>query len=95
MDDPEVVHYIIEIGGKQYQAHLWPNHYIISPDAVSEKRRPKQRVQDRKIRKIDNKKLCLYTGIIKGEPGSKVALSTCDGLVKSQKYFFSKIHANS
>jgi hypothetical protein len=81
LDDPEVVHYIIHLNGNKYQAHLWPNHHLVSPDAVFEKRRPKLKVQDRMIQKLDDEKMCHYTGEIKGEEGSRVALTTCDGLV--------------
>ena len=81
LDDPEMVHYALLFKGRKYHAQLWPNHRLMSPDAVFEKRRPRSRVQDRKLAKLNQEKMCHYTGEIKGEEGSKVALSTCDGLV--------------
>ncbi|XP_008201012.2 A disintegrin and metalloproteinase with thrombospondin motifs 7 isoform X1 [Tribolium castaneum] len=100
LDDPELIQYVVNLDGKQYEAQLWPNHNLISPDAIFEKRRPKLSVQERKIRKIDNDKMCHYTGYIKGEEGSKVALSTCDGLagyitVREKRYFIEPVQEHA
>ncbi|XP_063908814.1 A disintegrin and metalloproteinase with thrombospondin motifs 12-like isoform X3 [Zophobas morio] len=96
LDDPEMVHYALLFKGRKYHAQLWPNHRLMSPDAVFEKRRPRSRVQDRKLAKLNQEKMCHYTGEIKGEEGSKVALSTCDGLagyitVDGRRYFIEPV----
>lgn len=72
---------MVILDGKKHLAELWPNHALLSPNAISEKRRPNRKVNDRKIEKIDLDAMCHYVGQINGEADSQVALSTCDGLV--------------
>lgn len=79
--DPEIIHYVIHFDGNNHHAELWPNHGLVSPNALFENYEPRTKVVDKKIRKLDEKKMCHYTGQIRGQPSSKVALSTCNGLV--------------
>ncbi|GJQ74293.1 hypothetical protein Trydic_g19190 [Trypoxylus dichotomus] len=59
---------------------LWPNFRFLSPSAISEHRNPSTYVQKREIRSLDGSKICHFTGKIKGEPKSRIAISTCNGL---------------
>lgn len=81
--DPAAIHYGVTFGGAKHHLELWPNHGFVSPSLVSEVRDPKAKVQNRILRGLQGKKLCHYTGRVRDIPGSKVALSTCDGLVTS------------
>lgn len=83
------VHYALHLNdNEKYHVELWPNHDFMSPNLVFETRRPNDKVQDKMIRNLDKRHFCHYTGQIRGYPNSKVALSTCNGLVKN--YFLKK-----
>lgn len=83
----DALHYGVVIDGKVLHLELWPNHGFISPSAVFEIREPRTPVKDRLLlRNLHSKRLCHYTGRIRGVDGSKVAISTCDGLVKYFHY---------
>lgn len=79
--DPSLIHYGVTFGGAKHHLELWPNHGFVSPNVVFERRDPKQKVQDRILRGLDDEKMCHYTGTVRNVPNSRVALSTCDGLV--------------
>lgn len=78
----DAVHYGIVFNNQLYHLELWPNHGFISPNAVFETREPRTPVKDRVLRNINSKRLCHFTGRVRGIPDSKVAVSTCDGLVR-------------
>lgn len=81
--DPHSIHYGVTFGGAKHHLELWPNHGFVSSNLLSEIRDPTTKVQNRIMRGLRNKKLCHYTGRVRGISGSKVALSTCDGLVNT------------
>lgn len=60
---------------------LWPNFKFLAPSAVYELRDPGLHVQKREIKPLDGTQVCHFTGQLKGVPNSRVAVSTCDGLV--------------
>ncbi|PNF21231.1 hypothetical protein B7P43_G04192 [Cryptotermes secundus] len=79
--DHEKVHYGIHFDGKDHLVELWPNHGLFSPGMVLETRASGAAtdLNKLKIRSVEDKN-CHYTGRIKGEHDSRVALSACDGL---------------
>lgn len=81
LEDPHSVHYGIMFNGAKHHVELWPNHGFVAPGAVFERRQPNVAVQEKIMKGLDDKKLCHYTGRIRNVPGSRVAVSTCDGLV--------------
>ncbi|XP_021941801.1 A disintegrin and metalloproteinase with thrombospondin motifs 7-like isoform X1 [Zootermopsis nevadensis] len=80
--DSERVHYGINLDGQDHVVELWPNHGLISPGFVVETRQSGSAsdLNRLKIRSVNDSQ-CHYTGRIKGQPESRVALSTCDGIV--------------
>jgi hypothetical protein len=84
--DSERVHYGIHLDGKDRVLELWPNHRLLSSGLVLETRQSGAAIDlnKLKIRSVEDTQ-CHYTGWIKGKPGSRVALSTCSGIV-SKRY---------
>jgi hypothetical protein len=80
--ESEKVHYGIQLDGEDHVVELWPNHGLLSPGMVVETRQsgPATDLSNVKIRPAVNEQ-CHYIGRIKGQPDSRVALSTCDGVV--------------
>lgn len=72
------IHYIVPIRGIHHHLELRPNHQLISPAMVVESHR--KAISDRSISHV-NETQCHYTGIVRGDKDSKVAISTCNGLV--------------
>ena len=79
----DAVHYIVPFYGSDYILELRPNGGIIGPGTVIETHRGK-RLVDRDLHRI-NESQCYYTGKVMGDEGSKVAVSTCRGLVSSHE----------
>jgi hypothetical protein len=79
--DDERVHYGIHFDGKDHVVEMWPNHGLLAPGFVVETR-PSGAATD--LNKVEIRSVgdtqCHYTGWIKGEHGSRVALSVCSGL---------------
>lgn len=76
----ENIHYLVPFRGTNYHLELTPNHQLISPGMVIENHR--KRISERSINHA-NETQCHYTGFIRGDKNSKVAISTCNGLVSS------------
>lgn len=74
--DPDAIHLGLHANNKHLHAVLWPNYPLVSPDVVIETKRD----GGSEFREAPDR-LCYYRGRIRGVRGSKVALSTCDGLV--------------
>nr|CAH7718635.1 unnamed protein product [Callosobruchus chinensis] len=96
LEDPDLIHYGVNINGKDYQVELWPNHGFISPNLVIERRRPNEKVKDKELKLLDENKVCHYTGRVRGHEGSRAAISTCDGLagyitIDDMKYFIEPV----
>ncbi|XP_064618507.1 A disintegrin and metalloproteinase with thrombospondin motifs 12-like isoform X2 [Lineus longissimus] len=74
------LHYKLTLNNEEIHMQVVPNHRLYGPGTVIERRKGKfQNVSDSEIRRIHDK-MCYFVGEIKGHPGSKVALSTCNGL---------------
>ncbi|XP_048524385.1 A disintegrin and metalloproteinase with thrombospondin motifs 12 isoform X1 [Dendroctonus ponderosae] len=100
LDDPEMIHYGVDVNGHLYHLELWPNREFIHPGLVFEKRDPEANIKERNVRSLKGKKLCHYTGKVRGYPNSKAAISTCDGLagyivVEGNKYFIEPVDEHS
>ncbi|PSN56829.1 hypothetical protein C0J52_08265 [Blattella germanica] len=77
--DLHKIHYKLKFNGKDHHLEMWPNHAFISPGAMVEEHGSHD-VSKIKIRRVNNT-LCHYKGRVKGHNNSRLALSTCDGLV--------------
>ena len=64
---------------------LQPNHRLVAPAAVVERRGGAQfgNLSDVRIKSLNSGNLCHYVGHVKGHEGSKVAMETCNGLVST------------
>jgi hypothetical protein len=81
------VHYKLTLNNEEVHMQVVPNHRLYAPGTVIERRKGKFRnVSDSEIRRIHDK-MCYFVGEVKGHPGSKVALSTCNGLVSKHFHF--------
>ena len=75
------IHYKLSIEGKELTIKMRPNHLMLSPGLVVERRQKKfGNVSDAKISHW-NKDLCHFIGHIQDHPNSFVAMGTCNGLV--------------
>lgn len=77
-----MVNYGVVLEDVNYHIQMWPNHEFLSPSAVFETR-SRRKLSDTKLKTVAERELCHFTGQLKGYPGSRVALSTCDGLVSN------------
>lgn len=75
-----MVNYGVVLDDDHYHIQMWPNHGFVSPNAVFETR-SRRHLNNTRLRTVAEKRMCHFTGRIKDYPGSRVALSTCDGLV--------------
>ncbi|XP_022900550.2 A disintegrin and metalloproteinase with thrombospondin motifs 6-like [Onthophagus taurus] len=96
----DAVHYGVLIDGEYHKLRLWPNRKLLSPRAIIEKRNPNIKPNERYVRSLDGEKICHYTGKIRGQKDSKVALSTCNGLAgyimnKGDRYFVEPLEGHS
>ncbi|XP_072392013.1 A disintegrin and metalloproteinase with thrombospondin motifs 12-like [Diabrotica undecimpunctata] len=90
--DSSMVHYGLTLNGQDHVIDLWPNHEFLSADLIVERRDPKLRRASERFKRIDREKICHYTGEVRGQNGSRAALSTCDGLagyitLDNKRYF--------
>nr|XP_022900548.1 A disintegrin and metalloproteinase with thrombospondin motifs 6-like isoform X1 [Onthophagus taurus] len=84
----DTVHYVIPIRDREHHVELHPNTGFISPGMVVE--RFKKDINDRIIDRV-NETQCHYTGFIRGDRDSKVAISTCHGLtgyIRTKRHYF-------
>lgn len=81
------MHYRLTIEGIEHHLELYPNHQLLSPGAVLEKRRTSK--TKKSLDNVDFKKIrdtqCHYHGNA-GNQNEKCALSTCYGLVSRTFY---------
>lgn len=81
----DVVRYNLFFNGKDHTLELLPNQGFVSPNFVKEYRyKNSDRGMEGRRFSSENPVMCYYTGRIKGIDGSKVAISTCDGLVSNK-----------
>lgn len=78
----DAVNYNLYFNGNDHNLELLPNHGFIAPHLVRESHY-KDSSKMLKGRRLTTEPLvmCHYTGRIKGDDESRVAVSTCDGLV--------------
>ena len=86
---PESVRYNLFFDGKDHVIELLPNYGLTSPEFVREYHY-KDSGKSLKARRfeMEHPVMCHYTGSVKDIEGSRVALSTCDGLVRCKLYDF-------
>jgi hypothetical protein len=77
----EKVHYGLTFNGKSHHLELWPNNGFMSPGVVIEEWGPDAGLDINKVttRAVNNTQ-CHYTGRVRGQDGSRLALSVCDVL---------------
>lgn len=72
----------ISIRNKEFHLKLSPStHHFIAPSAIIEQHHNANRRSRRSIPKTN----CHYRGVIHGQPHSQVALSACNGMVRTRK----------
>ena len=88
--DPDVqsgnsIHYNININNEPHILKLKHNWNLISPGLVIERKQSRfKNVTDSRFSYLDERKTnCHYHGDIANQPGSKVALALCNGMVSS------------
>lgn len=81
LTEHDVLHYVVPIAGEDLHLELSPNVEMVSPSMVVERFRERGSSGPR-IRPSDDVQ-CHYRGAVRGDGSSKVALSTCYGLVGS------------
>lgn len=78
--DDARVHYMVHIGGTQTILNLRPNHALLGPAMVVERRGKTMRVGP----SVHNREHCFFHGYsVNNGTFSFAALSTCDGLVSA------------
>ncbi|XP_054287703.1 A disintegrin and metalloproteinase with thrombospondin motifs 7-like [Macrosteles quadrilineatus] len=97
--DGERVYYRLDINGQPHILELEPNPHVTSPGMMVETRRGSRDVSGSTFQR-PRKHLCHYRGSVRGQPGSRVALSGCDGLVgyvrtKDGLFFVEPVHGDS
>ena len=79
--DDDVLHYKLRVNGTELMLELTPNDKLPAPGFVVEHRpRGFRGVQHANISAHTHNR-CHFQGHVRGHPGSRVALATCDGLV--------------
>ncbi|CAG4935187.1 unnamed protein product [Colias eurytheme] len=74
---PHTVHYNLTVGGRELRLDLRPSVSFITPAMIVERQRADQRTRSRPQEAATS---CHYTGTVRGQPSSKIAISACDGL---------------
>jgi hypothetical protein len=76
--DDGQVHFNISLHDKEHLLILEPVRNFLAPALVIERRRRDTHVRSKPS---DKSKNCHFQGIVHGQPNSRVAVSTCNGLV--------------
>lgn len=74
---PHSLHYNITVDGRELRLDLRPSVTFITPAMIVERHSASGRTRHRPSEEVTS---CHYTGSVRGQPSSKVALSACDGL---------------
>ncbi|CAG9791078.1 unnamed protein product [Diatraea saccharalis] len=74
---PHTLHYNLTVGGRDLRLDLRPSVSFITPAMIVERHRAGGRTRDRPH---PDSTSCHYTGTVRGQPASSIALSACDGL---------------
>lgn len=85
--------YNVSFGGKVLLLNLTENHDIINGDFILERIFSKKNASSRSVSsdmysstRLGTRWRCQFNGHIEGIPGSKVAMSTCNGLVSTFQF---------
>ncbi len=79
--EDELVHYRVSVENSDLHLTLEPNHRLLAPAFVFERRRGESKSASDVIIEDRPDRLCHLHGEVQGHPGSKVAVSACNGLV--------------
>jgi hypothetical protein len=80
-DSFDKVHYGLTFDGKNHHLEMWPNNNFMSPGLVIEEWGADAALDVNKVTiKPAKYSQCHYTGSVRGQNGSRLALSACDGL---------------
>ncbi|XP_049871577.1 A disintegrin and metalloproteinase with thrombospondin motifs 7-like [Pectinophora gossypiella] len=74
---PHELHYNLTVDGKEIRLDLRPSVTFITPAMIVERHGASERTRDRPFAGAT---ACHYTGTVRGQAASSVALSACDGL---------------
>ncbi|XP_045512095.1 A disintegrin and metalloproteinase with thrombospondin motifs 7-like [Pieris brassicae] len=74
---PHAVHYNLTLGGRELRLDLRPSVAFITPAMIVERHSTHGRIRSPPNELSTS---CHYTGSIRGQPSSKIAISACDGL---------------
>ncbi|XP_026326266.1 A disintegrin and metalloproteinase with thrombospondin motifs 7 [Hyposmocoma kahamanoa] len=74
---PHELHYNLTVDGREFRLDLRPSVTFITPAMVVERHTAQGRTRDQPYAGATS---CHYTGSVRGQPNSNVALSACDGL---------------
>ncbi|XP_075979285.1 ADAM metallopeptidase with thrombospondin type 1 motif B [Anticarsia gemmatalis] len=74
---PHTLHYNLTVDGRDLRLDLRPSVTFITPGLVVETHHASGRTRDKPL---PDATACHYTGNVRGQPASKIALSACDGL---------------
>ncbi|XP_063830202.1 A disintegrin and metalloproteinase with thrombospondin motifs 7 [Ostrinia nubilalis] len=74
---PHDLHYNLTVDGRDLRLDLRPSVSFVGPAMIIERHRISGRTRERPKPKAT---ACHYTGAIRGQPASSIALSACDGL---------------
>ncbi|XP_052742617.1 A disintegrin and metalloproteinase with thrombospondin motifs 7 isoform X1 [Bicyclus anynana] len=74
---PHSLHYNLTVDGRDLRLDLRPSVTFITPALVVERHSVRGRTRERPQ---ESATACHYTGTVRGQPGSAVAISACDGL---------------
>lgn len=85
----EKLYYHVKMGDQKLHLQLQPNHKLLAPGIIIERRRHRYgNISDSQVKKLNPSHKCHYKGSIKGQEKSLVSIATCHGLVS---YFLSQI----
>lgn len=93
------LHFNVSISNTDHLLTVHPVTHILSPGAIVERHRREVHVRSKPTHKAT---FCHYQGTVNGHPGSRVALSACNGLVSIRNeqfvdkvnYSFKRFRAN-
>ncbi|KAL0821080.1 hypothetical protein ABMA28_005711 [Loxostege sticticalis] len=74
---PHDLHYNLTVEGRELRLDLRPSVSFVGPAMIVERHRVSGRTRERPNPKST---ACHYTGSVRGQPASSIALSACDGL---------------
>ncbi|XP_038068183.1 A disintegrin and metalloproteinase with thrombospondin motifs 7-like [Patiria miniata] len=76
---PSSVHYKLSLSGEDLHLQLQRSDRLIAPGFVAERRG--RNVSEARLGRIDHVRHCHFNGHVRGRRDSRVAVSTCDGVI--------------